>query len=177
MKNNSPGGIRVNRMIKAPTVRLIDENGDNVGVIITMKALEMASIVDLDLVEISPNADPPVCKIMDHGKFKYEQQKKANLAKKSQKVVQVKEVKIRHVTDDNDYNIKLRKARAFLEAGNKVKFSMRFRGREISHLDLGMKMFERIKNDLTTGENPVGKIEKDAVKEGFSITMFVVPNK
>ena len=163
-------------MIKSPTVRLIDENGDNVGVVVTIKALEMASKAALDLVEISPNAEPPVCKIMDHGKFKYEQQKKANLAKKNQKVVQVKEVKIRHVTDYNDYNIKMRKAKAFLEDGNKVKFSMRFRGREISHASLGMKMFERIKEDLTSGENPIGKIEKEAVKEGFSITMFVSSN-
>jgi translation initiation factor IF-3 len=131
----------------------------------------MADDVGLDLVEISPNADPPVCKIMDYGKFKYEQQKKANEARKKQKVIDVKEIKIRPSIEEHDYQVKLRAARRFIEEGDKVKVTLRYRGREMAHQELGMEVLNRMKTELLD----IGKMEMEPRKEGRQVMMVVVP--
>ena len=141
-------GPRVNEEIRVPQVRLIDEEGEMQGVMSARDALLRAFAVGLDLLEISPNAEPPVVKILDYGKFKYEQQKKKNEARKKQKVVEIKEVKVRPNIDENDYQVKLRAMRSFIEEGDKVKVTLRFRGREMAHQDLGVKVLERIRTDL-----------------------------
>ncbi len=141
------------------------------GVVDTKKGLAMADEAGLDLVEVSPNADPPVCKIMDYGKYKYEQQKKAAEARKKQKTVDIKEVKIRPTTEAHDYGVKLRNARRFLEAGNKVKVTMRFRGREMAHQDLGMDLLKRMKEDLSD----VCKVELAPKLEGRQMIMILAP--
>jgi len=141
-------GPRVNDEIRVPQVRLIDEAGEMQGVMATREALMRAFSVGLDLLEISPNADPPVVKILDYGKFKYEQQKKKNEARKRQKVIEIKEVKVRPNIDENDYQVKLRAMRTFIEEGDKVKVTLRFRGREMAHQDLGVKVLERIRGDM-----------------------------
>ncbi len=164
-------GPRVNRDIDAREIRLIDENGEMVGVVPTEEALNRAENVGLDLLEVSPNAEPPVCKIIDYGKYRYEQQKKANLAKKKQKIVHLKELKMRPTIEEHDYQVKLRNARKFLKNGDKVKFSMRFRGREMAHIDVGRQVFERIKEDL--GEEI--KIETDAKMESRQMIMIIAP--
>jgi translation initiation factor IF-3 len=138
----------VNEEIRVPQVRLIDQNGEMLGVMSAREALMRAYDVGLDLLEISPNAVPPVCKITDFGKFKYEQQKKANEARKKQKVVEIKEIKVRPNIDDHDYGVKMRAMKSFIEEGDKVKVTLRFRGREMAHQDLGIKMLERIRTDL-----------------------------
>lgn len=166
-------GPRVNDQIRIPNVRLIDETGENVGVVATREALLRAEEVGLDLVEVQPNADPPVCKIMDFGKFKFEQQKRANEAKKKSKQVEIKEVKFRPVTDEGDYQIKLRKMRGFLEEGDKIKVNIRFRGREMSHQELGREMAARIEADL--GEDIV--IESRPRLEGRQMVMMIAPKK
>jgi len=143
-------GPRVNEDIRTPQVRLIDQDGEMQGVMTARDAMHRAFAVGLDLVEISPNAEPPVVKILDFGKFKYEQQKKKNEAKKKQKVIEIKEVKVRPNIDENDYQVKLRAMKSFIEEGDKVKVTLRFRGREMAHQDLGVKLLDRIRVDLET---------------------------
>ena len=154
-------------------MRVIDEEGNQLGVLKTKEAINKAQAVDLDLVEVSPNAAPPVCKILDYGKFKFQEQKKASLAKKNQQVVSVKEVPIRPRTDEHDYQIKLRKAREFLIAGHKVKFNLRFRGREVAHQDLGAQMLDRIEADL----EPMTRVEFKSGLEGRFMSLTVAPDK
>ena len=141
-------GPRVNEDIRVPQVRLIDQDGEMQGVMSAREAVQRAYAVGLDLLEISPNADPPVCKILDFGKFKYEQQKKKNEAKKRQKVIEIKEIKVRPNIDENDYQVKLRAMKTFIEEGDKVKVTLRFRGREMAHQDIGVKVLERIRGDM-----------------------------
>ena len=141
-------GPRVNEDIRSPQVRLIDQDGEMQGVLTIREAQNRAFMVGLDLVEISPNADPPVVKILDFGKFKYEQQKKKNEAKKKQKVIEIKEIKVRPNIDENDYQVKLRAMKSFIEEGDKVKVTLRFRGREMAHQDLGVKVLERIRTEM-----------------------------
>lgn len=160
-------------MIRVPQIRLIDQNGDNHGVIDPRDALDMATDAGLDLVEISPNASPPVCKIMDYGRYKYEQQKKAAEARKTQKIIEVKEVKLRPNIDDHDYDVKLRNMRRFLEEGDKVKVTMRFRGREMAHQNLGRDLLYRVRDDV----EDLGKVEAMPKVEGRQMIMVVGPNK
>jgi len=164
---------RKNHEIRVPRVRVLDVDGEMVGVLSRDEALAMAEEQGLDLVEIQPNADPPVCRIMDFGKFKFELQKKANAAKKKQKQVEIKELKFRPVTDEGDYQIKLRNMRRFLEEGDKVKVNIRFRGREMSHQELGRQMAERIEADL--GDEIV--IESRPRLEGRQMVMMIAPKK
>ena len=153
-------------------MRLIDENGDMIGVVSISEALNAAKAVDLDLVEISPNAEPPVCKILDFGKYKYEIKKKTNDAKKKQKTVELKEIKIRPNIGQNDYDVKLRNIDKFLKEGNKVKISLRFKGREITHADIGMKLFDKIKEDVFE----ICKIEfGPKLESNKSILMILAP--
>ncbi len=163
-------GPRVNEAIDGPQVFLIDEHGTQVGVISTDRGMELAAEAGLDLVEVAANADPPVCKLMDFGKYKYEAQKKASEARKKQKTIDVKEVKFRPGTDEADYAVKLRKIRGFLEDGDKVKVTMRFRGREMVHQNLGMAVLMRVRDDL----DEIGKIEQMPKMEGRQMTMVVV---
>jgi translation initiation factor IF-3 len=156
-----------------PRVRVIDANGEQAGILSRAQALAMAEEAGMDLVEIQPNADPPVCRIMDYGKFKFEAQKKANAAKKKQKQVEIKEVKFRPTTDEGDYQIKLRNMRRFLEEGDKVKVTIRFRGREMSHQELGMAKTQRIEADL--GEDVV--IEQRPRQEGRLLVMMIAPKR
>ena len=156
-----------------PRVRVIGSDGEMVGVLSRDEALAMAEEEGLDLVEIQPNADPPVCKIMDFGKFKFEQQKKANEAKKKTKQQEIKELKFRPVTDEGDYQIKLRNMLRFLEEGDKVKVTIRFRGREMSHQDLGQNLARRIQEDV--GEN--GQVESFPRLEGRQMVMMIGPKK
>ena len=164
-------GPRVNDKIRVPEIRLIDHEGENRGVIDPRDALRMAEEVGLDLVEISPNAVPPVCKIMDFGKFKYEQQKKANEAKKKQRVIEIKEVKFRPNIDTHDYDVKMRNVTRFLEDGDKVKVTLRFRGREMAHQELGREVLERIAADTTE----LGKVESMPKMEGRQMIMVIGP--
>jgi translation initiation factor IF-3 len=154
-------------------VRLIGADGENVGVVGRDEALQMAEEAGLDLVEIQPNGDPPVCRIMDFGKFKFELQKKASAAKKKQKVVEIKELKFRPTTDDGDYNIKLRNLRRFLEEGDKVKVNIRFKGREMAHQELGLEMAKRIETDLA--DEVV--VEQRPRLEGRQMIMMIAPKK
>jgi translation initiation factor IF-3 len=146
-------GPRFNEYITSPKVRVIDENGENLGVMYTREAMEQAAEVGLDLVEVSPNADPPVAKFLDVGKFKYEAQKKANLARKTQKTQEIKEIKMRPNIDDHDYDVKMRAIHKFIGEGDKVKVTLRFRGREMAHNELGMKLLVRVQED-TAEEYP-----------------------
>lgn len=164
---------RKNQEIRVPRVRVIGSDGEMVGVLSRDEALAKAEEEGLDLVEIQPQADPPVCKIMDFGKFKFEQQKKANEAKKKTKQVEIKELKFRPVTDEGDYQIKLRNMRRFLEEGDKVKVNIRFRGREMSHQELGREMAARIEADL--GDDIV--IESRPRLEGRQMVMMIAPKK
>jgi translation initiation factor IF-3 len=154
-------GPRVNEEIRVPQVRLIDHEGEMLGVMSARDAILKAYAVGLDLVEISPNADPPVCKILDYGKFKYEQQKKRNEAKKKQKVIEIKEIKVRPNIDENDYQVKMRAMKSFIEEGDKVKVTLRFRGREMAHQDIGVRVLERIRAemDLTTKVEQMPRLE------------------
>lgn len=156
-----------------PRVRLIDQHGDQVGIVNIDEALMQAKQVTLDLVEISPNMDPPVCRIMDYGKYIFDQSKKRTSQKKNQKQVQVKEVKFRPVTDIGDYRVKMRKITEFLERGDRVKVSLRFRGREVQHHELGMDFMNRIKTDLPD----YAVVEQEAKMEGRQITMLIAPGK
>lgn len=164
---------RRNLEIRVPRVRLIGVDGEQVGVVSRDDALRMAMELDLDLVEIVPNSDPPVCRIMDFGKFKFEQQKKANAAKKKQKVVEIKELKFRPTTDDGDYNIKVRNLRRFIAEGDKVKINIRFKGREMAHTELGIEMAKRLQEDLK--DEVV--IESFPRLEGRQMIMMVSPKK
>lgn len=164
-------GPRTNDKIRVPTVQLIDENGDNRGETDTSEALEIAMAAGLDLVEISPNAQPPVCKIMDFGRFKYQQQKKAAEAKKKQKTVEVKEVKMRPNIDIHDYDVKMRNARRFFNTGDKVKFTLRFRGREMAHQELGMNVLMRVKDET----EDYAKVEAHPKMEGRQMMMVLAP--
>lgn len=154
-------------------MRLISGSGEQLGVVSLKEALSLADEQDVDLVEISPTAKPPVCKLMDFGKYKYEQSKKRDEAKKKQKQVQIKEIKFRPGTDDGDYNIKMRKIREFLEDGDKVKITLRFRGREMAHQELGAKLLERIKDELVEE----GQVEQFPKMEGRQMVMMVAPKK
>ena len=164
-------GPRINEEIGVMRVRLVDERGNMVGVVGRSEALQMAANAGLDLVEISPNADPPVCKILDYGKFKYEEQKKKNEARKKQKIIEVKEIKLRPSIDDHDYQVKMRSMNKFIEEGDKVKVTMRFRGRELAHQDLGMNVLMRVKEDL----DGIAKVEQMPRMEGRQMTMVVAP--
>lgn len=152
---------------------MIDENGEMLGIYSTHEAQKLADEAGLDLVEISPHADPPVCKILDYGKFKYEQQKKANEARKKQKVIEVKEIKIRPAIGDHDYEVKLRAAKKFLNDENKVKVTLRLRGREIAHKDLAMEILERFKGDLAE----LAKVDQEPKLEGRQVIMMLSPEK
>ena len=164
-------GPRYNQMITSDKVRVIDENGENLGVMYTREAIEQAAEVGLDLVEISPNADPPVAKFLDVGKFRYEAQKKANAARKSQKTQEIKEIKMRPNIDDHDYDVKMRAIHKFIGEGDKVKVTLRFRGRELSHQQLGMNLLRRVQED--TAE--VAKIEAYPRMEGRQMLMVISP--
>ncbi len=164
-------GPRHNDMITSPTVRVIDENGENLGVLYTKEAIEQAAAVGMDLVEVSPNADPPVCKFLDVGKFRYEAQKKANAARKSQKTQDIKEIKMRPNIDDHDYDVKLRAMHRFIDEGDKVKVTLRFRGRELAHQQLGMQLLVRVQEDISD----VAKVEAYPRMEGRQMLMVVSP--
>ena len=159
--------------MRDPEIRLIDHEGENRGVVDPRDAMDMAEEVGLDLVEISPGATPPVCKIMDFGKFKYEQQKKAAEARKKQKIIEVKEIKLRPNIDDHDYDVKMRNMRKFLGEGDKVKVTLRFRGREMAHQNLGRDLLEKVKDDV----EDLGKVEAMPKMEGRQMVMVVGPLK
>ncbi|MFC0388847.1 translation initiation factor IF-3 [Roseomonas nepalensis] len=173
MPNTLPtrDGPRVNEEIRAPQVRLIDQDGEMQGVMSAREALARAYDVGMDLLEISPNAEPPVCKITDFGKFKYEQQKKANEARKRQKVVEIKEIKVRPNIDDHDYEVKMRQMKGFIEEGDKVKVTLRFRGREMAHQDLGVKVLERIRTEMAEAT----KVESMPRLENRQMIMVLAP--
>ena len=164
-------GPRINDEIRVPQVRLIDDAGEMIGVMSAREALIRAYDLGLDLVEISPNAVPPVCKILDYGKYKYEQQKQANEARKKQKVVEIKEIKVRPNIDDHDYDVKMKQMKNFIGEGDKVKVTLRFRGREMAHQELGVKVLERIRNDLTE----LVKVEQMPKLENRQMVMVVSP--
>jgi len=164
-------GPRVNEEINVMRVRLVDERGQMVGIVGRNEALDMAADAGLDLVEVAPNADPPVCKILDYGKFKYEEQKKKNEARKKQKIIEVKEIKLRPSIDDHDYQVKMRSMNKFIEEGDKVKVTMRFRGRELAHQELGMNVLMRVRDDL----EEIAKVEQMPRMEGRQMTMVVSP--
>jgi translation initiation factor IF-3 len=164
-------GPRFNEFIASPKVRVIDENGDNLGVMLTQEAMEQAAGVGLDLVEVSPNADPPVAKFLDVGKYKYEAQKKANAARKSQRTQEIKEIKMRPNIDDHDYQTKMKKVHAFIEEGDKVKITLRFRGRELSHQQLGMALLQRVADDT----HDDAKVEAYPRMEGRQMLMVLSP--
>ncbi|HEY1125343.1 MAG TPA: translation initiation factor IF-3 [Sphingobium sp.] len=164
-------GPRYNEFITVPKVRVIDENGENLGVMFTREAIEQAAEVGLDLVEVSPNADPPVCKYLDIGKYKYEAQKKANIARKTQKTQELKEIKMRPNIDDHDYDTKMKAIHKFLGEGDKVKVTLRFRGRELAHQQLGMILLKRVADD--TAEE--AKIEAHPRMEGRQMLMVISP--
>lgn len=164
-------GPRINSAITVDEVRLVDEEGQMHGVVALAKALQMAEDAGLDLVEVSPNAEPPVCKILDYGKYKYEQQKKANEARKKQKTVDVKEVKMSPRIEKNDYDVKMRNAKRFLEQGNKVKVSMRFRGREMAHQEIGRELFAKMVEEFGEDIN----VELQPKMEGRQMVMIVAP--
>ena len=165
------GGPRVNDQIEAAQVRLIDARGEMLGVLSLYQALAIADEAGLDLVEISPNAEPPVCKVLDFGKYKYELQKKENEARKKQKVIEIKEIEMRPGIDDHDYDVKMRAMQRFIAEGDKVKITLRFRGREMVHQDLGAKVLERVRTDM--GETI--KVEQTPKMEGRQMTMVIAP--
>src|SRR5579871_5935417 len=164
-------GPRINREIRVREVQLIDAEGQNRGVVEILEAQKLADDAGLDLVEIVPTADPPVCKILDFGKYKYEEQKKKNEARKKQKVIEVKEIKLRPSIDDHDYDVKLRSMVKFLEEGDKVKVTMRFRGRELAHQELGMDVLVRVRDNL----QDIAKVEQMPRMEGRQMTMVMSP--
>ncbi|SNT21702.1 bacterial translation initiation factor 3 (bIF-3) [Noviherbaspirillum humi] len=164
---------RINGEITAPQVRLSGVNNEPLGIVSLSEAFRFAEESNVDLVEIAPNAAPPVCRLMDYGKFKYQEQKKAHEAKLKQKIIQVKEVKFRPGTDEGDYNIKLRNLVKFLEEGDKTKITLRFRGREMAHQDIGMRVLERLRTDL----EPYGQVEQFPKMEGRQMVMVLAPKK
>jgi translation initiation factor IF-3 len=164
-------GPRVNEEIRAPQVRLIDQDGEMQGVMSAREAQNRAYAAGLDLLEISPNASPPVVKILDYGKFKYEQQKKRNEAKKKQKIIEIKEIKVRPNIDENDYQVKMRAMKSFLEEGDKVKVTLRFRGREMAHQEIGVRVLERIRSEL----DGMTKVEQMPRMENRQMVMVLSP--
>ena len=164
-------GPRVNDDIQVPELRLIDDTGDNRGVVSMAEARQLAEDTGYDLVEISPHADPPVCKLLDYGKYKYEAQKKATEARKKQKTIEVKEIKLRPNIDQHDYEVKMRSVTRFFEAGDKVKVTLRFRGREMAHQELGMNVLNRVREDM----NEVAKVEQFPKMEGRQMVMVLTP--
>ena len=170
-RKTKPRGPKANNRINSPEVQVIASSGENLGIISTNKAITMAKEEGLDLIEIAPNAKPPVCKIIDMGKYKYDAQKKANKAKKKQKIVLLKEIKLRPVTEDHDYNFKLKNAQKFLSKGDKVKFTIRFKGRELQHSNLGHYLMSKIKEDIKL----VGKVEMKPKFEGKQMIMVIQP--
>ena len=170
-RKNKPRGPKVNNRINSPEVQVIASNGENLGIINTNKAISMAKEEGLDLIEIAPNAKPPVCKIIDMGKYKYEAQKKANKAKKRQKKIELKEIKLRPVTETHDYNFKLKNALKFLSKGDKVKFTIRFKGRELQHSNLGHDLMNKIQEDIKLA----GKVEMNPKFDGKQMIMVIQP--
>ena len=170
-RRTKPKGPKVNERIRANEVQVISSDGKNLGTLSTREAIDLAKQEGLDLIEISPNANPPVCKIIDIGKYKYDLQKKANKAKRKQKIINLKEIKLRPVTEIHDYNFKIKNAQRFLTKGDKVKFTVQFRGREMQHTDLGHQLMERIINDTTS----LGKVEIKPKFEGKQMIMIVQP--
>ena len=166
-----PQGPRFNQRIRALDVQVIGSEGSNLGTMPLKKAIELAKQEDLDLIEISPNANPPVCKIMDMGKYKYDLQKKANLAKKKQKIVALKEIKMRPVTETHDYEFKVKNAKKFIAKGDKVKFTIRFKGRELQHSHLGNELMTKIKEDM----KDIGKVELHPKFDGKQMIMVIQP--
>ena len=164
-------GARANHYIKAREVQVISSEGKNLGVLKTDEAIKIAKEEGLDLIEIAPNANPPVCKIMDMGKFKYDQQKKASKAKKNQKKVELKEIKLRPVTEVHDYTFKIKNAQKFLAKGDKVKFTIRFKGRELQHSNLGNELMEKIKQDMES----IGRVELQPKFDGKQMIMVIQP--
>jgi translation initiation factor IF-3 len=164
-------GPRTNDEIRNAQIQLIDQNGTNQGTVETVVAVKMAQEAGMDLVEISPNTNPPVCKIMDYGKFKYSAQKKAAEARKKQKVVEIKEIKLRPMIDDHDYDVKMRAMQRFFEDGDKVKITLRYRGREMAHQEIGTKLLDKIKGDVAN----IAKVEQDAKFEGRQVVMVLAP--
>ncbi|MCU0911665.1 MAG: translation initiation factor IF-3 [Rhodobacteraceae bacterium] len=164
-------GPRVNGRIRAPEIRLIGAEGENLGVLDPRRALELAEEAGLDLVEISPNATPPVCKIMDFGKYKYETQKREAEARKKQKIIEIKEIKFRPGTDKHDYDVKMRSVLKFLEEGDKVKVTLRFRGREMAHQELGLDLLNRVAADV----QEIAKVENMPKLEGRQMVMMIAP--
>ena len=168
-RRTKPKGPKANERIRTPQVQVIGSDGKNLGTLATQEAINIARQEGLDLIEISPNANPPVCRIIDIGKHKYDLQKKANKAKKKQKIINLKEIKLRPVTDIHDYNFKIKNAQKFLTKGDKVKFTVQFRGREMQHKDLGYDLMKRIINDTSS----LGKVEVRPKFEGRSIIMII----
>ena len=164
-------GPKSNNRINSPEVQVIASNGENLGILNTNEAISMAKEEGLDLIEIAPNAKPPVCKIIDIGKYKYDAQKKANKAKKKQKKIEIKEIKLRPVTETHDYQFKIKNAQKFISKGDKVKFTIRFKGRELQHSHLGQELMDKIKVDM----QEVGKVELDPRFDGKQIIMVIQP--
>jgi translation initiation factor IF-3 len=167
------GGPRVNEGIDTPQIQLIDVTGENVGVVEIEDARERAAEAGLDLVEISPNSEPPVCKILDYGKYKYQAQKKAAEARKKQRTVEIKEIKMRPNIDTHDYDVKMRSMNRFFEEGDKVKVTLRFRGREMAHQDLGAQLLNKVKEDASQ----IAKVESEPRLEGRQMVMVLAPLK
>ena len=170
-RKTKPRGPKTNERIRSLQVQVIGSDGKNLGTLDTREAINMAKQEGLDLIEISPNANPPVCKIIDIGKYKYDLQKKANKAKKKQKIINLKEIKLRPVTEIHDYNFKIKNAQKFLSKGDKVKFTVMFKGREMQHTNLGHELMQRIIKDT----NALGKVEVQPKFEGRQIVMIVQP--
>ena len=171
-RRSKPQGPKANERIKALDVQVIGSEGNNLGVMQLKQAIQMAKDEGLDLIEISPNANPPVCKIMDIGKYKYDLQKKANQAKKKQKVVSLKEIKLRPGTEIHEYNFKIKNAKKFITKGDKVKFTVKFKGREMQHVELGKDLMKRIIEDT----KDIGKVETHPKFEGRQMIMIIQPN-
>ena len=170
-KRTRDRGPKSNNRINSPEVQVIASSGENLGILNTNEAISMAKEEGLDLIEIAPNAKPPVCKIIDIGKYKYDAQKKANQAKKKQKKIEVKEIKLRPVTETHDYQFKIKNAQKFISKGDKVKFTIRFKGRELQHAHLGEELMDKIKVDM----QEVGKVELDPRFDGKLIIMVIQP--
>jgi len=170
-RKNRPKGPRSNNRITSPDVQVIGSDGENLGILNLHDAISRAKDVGLDLIEIAPNTKPPVCKIMDMGKYKYDAQKKANKAKKKQKKIELKEIKLRPVTETHDYNFKIKNAQKFISKGDKVKFTIRFKGRELQHSNLGSELMEKIKLDM----NQVGRVEMEPKFDGKQMIMVIQP--
>ena len=170
-RRSKPKGPRSNHRINSPEVQVISSEGENLGIISTNKAISMAKDEGLDLIEIAPNANPPVCKIIDMGKYKYDAQKKANKAKKKQKKIELKEIKLRPVTEVHDYSFKIKNAQKFIAKGDKVKFTIRFKGRELQHSSLGHELMDKIKIDMEA----IGRVELQPKFDGKQMIMVIQP--